>query len=73
MDKARVLELVAESIEVPVADLDSSLDLRAAQWDSLADLIFIGKLDEEFSLSIESDDLQSCRTAQDFVDLVLSR
>lgn len=70
MTDEQILQVIADTLQVDVSSLKNDVDYRATSWDSLADLIFIGKVDDEFSKSISTEALADCRYVPDFVELV---
>lgn len=70
MTDEQILQVIAETLQVDVSNLKNDVDYRATSWDSLADLIFIGKVDEEFSKTISTETLANCRFVPEFVELV---
>lgn len=70
MNNEKILAVIADTLQVEVESLDSSVDYRSTNWDSLADIIFISKVDEEFGKSIDADALAECKFIDDFVRLV---
>ena len=72
MSETEILEILAKTLEVPSGSISTEEDLRAANWDSLADIIFIGAVDDAFDKTIDPDKLSKCVVAQDFIDLVIA-
>ncbi|MDQ3019438.1 MAG: acyl carrier protein [Bacteroidota bacterium] len=46
---------------------------KIEQWDSLAMLSLLAKLDSEYNVSLTAKDLNSCNTVTELYDLVKSR
>lgn len=71
MLESEILEIVTKTLEVPSGSINPNDDLRANNWDSLADIIFIGAIDDAYGKTLNPEDLAKCTTAQDFITLVI--
>ena len=65
MDEKVFLELVAEILEVDVADVKLTDELEAIEWDSLANISFIAEIDNAIGVEIDADDLSKAKTVAD--------
>lgn len=74
MSTKRFLEVVEEALGIPegtTAETDRIADL--AEWDSVGALSVIALLDEQFGVSLDAGDLQSCETLGDLAAIILKR
>lgn len=65
MDEKAFLELVAEILEVDVADVSMTDELDAVGWDSLSNISFIAEVDGAVGVTIDADELASAKTVSD--------
>lgn len=69
MTNERKLELLAETMDVDVADLAENKSLSdIEEWDSVSAISFIAMLDDEFGKTISAGDLKRCKTVADLMD-----
>ena len=69
MTNEKKLELLAETMDVDVADLTESMTLSdIEEWDSVSAISFIAMLDDEFGKTISAGDLKRCKTVADLME-----
>ncbi len=68
--KDRFLNEVAALLNVKPDQLTYDLALNGDNWDSLATLSAIALVDQQFGITVATDDLVACRSAGEFIDLV---
>ncbi|MCE7480328.1 acyl carrier protein [Microbacterium profundi] len=69
MDEKAFLELVAEILEVDVADVNLTDELEEIGWDSLANISFIAEIDDAIGVEINADELAKVKTVADLKGL----
>lgn len=69
MDEQTFLQLVADILEVDVADVSLSGDLDTLGWDSLSNISFIAEVDERVGVTIDPDALADAATVADLQTL----
>ena len=56
--KEKVLELVAECLDMPVEDLNHDTDMDHLDgWDSMRNVMILSRLENEFDVMIPEDDI----------------
>ena len=56
--KDKVLELVAECLELPVTELSHDTDMDDVEgWDSMRNVMILSRLEDEFDVMIPEDDI----------------
>lgn len=56
--KDKVLELVAECLELPVTELSLETDMDDVEgWDSMRNVMILSRLEDEFDVMIPEDDI----------------
>jgi acyl carrier protein len=70
MLESEILEILCKTLEVPNGSISLEDDLRSKSWDSLADIIFIGAVDDAYGKTLNPEKLLMCSSAQDFITLV---
>lgn len=71
MDANKKLEMLAEVLDIDVADISADTDLDSLEeWDSMAYLNFIVLLDDEFEKKVESAVIKGCKKVSDLMDLM---
>lgn len=70
MNESEIIEIVMSTLEEKPSKIEMNESLRNLGWDSLADLIFIGTIDEKYSLALDADVLSKCETSRDLLNLV---
>ena len=71
MDK--LLEGLAEILEISPAEMTPELDLTQQAWDSLAVVSAIALIDECFGVTVEGAALAKCESIQQVQDLVRAK
>jgi len=70
----RLLEIVAESLEVDATDVRANLLFREhTDWNSLAALSLITAIEDEFGVVLGDSDLRAVQTAGELWELVEKR
>jgi len=69
MDNDQKLALLEDIMNLSAGDLSEELELsEISEWDSMAYLLFIDMLDEEFDKHIKISELKEYQTVQDLLD-----
>lgn len=69
MDSDRVIRLLEDAWGEPVGSLSSESEV-AGEWESVALLVFMATVDQEFGVVLSPERLLQCRTVADVVGLV---
>lgn len=69
MDEKAFLEIVAEILEVDVADVSMTDELEAVGWDSMSNISFIAEVDDAVGITIDADQLASAKTVAELHEL----
>ena len=67
MIKDEILKIIANTIEVD--SVEESLQLDSDIWDSLAIIIFIAAINQDYGKILEPERVFSAKTAQDLIDM----
>jgi len=67
MTKDEILKIIANTIEVD--SVEESLQLDSDIWDSLAIIIFIAAINQDYGKILEPEAVFSAKTAQDLIDM----
>ena len=67
MTKDEILKIIANTIEVD--SVEESLQLDSDIWDSLAIIIFIAAINQDYGKILEPELVFSAKTAQDLIDM----
>lgn len=71
MEMSKKLELLEEMLELGAGELSADMELRDVDgWDSMASLMFIVLMDEQFGKEINGADIQKLATVQDLLDIM---
>ena len=71
MKYKKVLNEIAQIMEINVADLDINLSLEQyGNWDSLVVISAIASIDQEFNVLLKGSEIEKCKTLQEIFDLV---
>ena len=66
---SQIINLIAECLEKEPKDIKSTDEFREyEEWDSLAYLSVIAKIDEDYHLVIPRDEFQKIRTIEDLAN-----
>lgn len=56
--KEKVIQLVAECLEIPIENLSLETDMDdVEEWDSMRNVMILSRLEEEFDTMIPEDDI----------------
>ncbi|RZL04456.1 MAG: acyl carrier protein [Rubrivivax sp.] len=66
-------EGLAEILEVPPAEINSSFDLTTHAWDSLAVVSTIALCDDCFNIMLSGQDLGKCQTVAEIEALIAAK
>jgi len=67
MTKDEILKIIANTIEVD--SVEESLQLNDDIWDSLAIIIFIAAINQDYGKILDPEEVFSAKTAKDLVDM----
>lgn len=71
METGKKLELLEEMLELDAGVLQPDMELAdIVEWDSMASLMFIVLMDEQFGKSINGEDIKKLATIQDVLDIM---
>lgn len=69
MDNEKKLSLLEDIMNLEAGDLSEELELsEISEWDSMAYLLFMDMLDEEFDKHIKISELKEFQTIQDLLE-----
>ena len=66
----KVLEIVAEILEIEISEITLDTKLDDDNWDSLAVVTFISEIDTEFDIVVSPTQVNNVSTVANLVDLV---
>jgi acyl carrier protein len=66
----KILDIIADIMEVDVNEIDINTELNEDIWDSLAVVTYISEVDSTFEQIISPVRVSSAKTVSDLVDLV---
>ncbi|WP_146490016.1 phosphopantetheine-binding protein [Vibrio sp. T20] len=66
----KILEIIAEIIEVELDELSLSMELDEDNWDSLAVVSFISEIDSEFEQVLSPSEVNSVKSVSDLIQLI---
>jgi len=69
--ESQVIEMVAEQVHKPVAEVGVGSDLATLGADSLDRVELIMKLEEEFHIEVKDEEAEQLVTVRDLVDYVM--
>ncbi|TWI19969.1 acyl carrier protein [Sphingobacterium siyangense] len=70
MNTAKFLELVRDELELD-SDLHVSTNLKELdEWDSMAAMVLIGLVSNEFDVNLTGDDINSITTVQSLIEKI---
>lgn len=69
-NEKKVMEIIAEILEVEVDELTLTTELNEDLWDSLAVVTFISEVDSNFEKIISPAEVSAAKTVADLVSLV---
>jgi acyl carrier protein len=70
MEEARFLELVEKTLEAKPGTIHLADSLKNMGWDSLADIIFISIMDDDFNAPVDTQRLAECSNFDQLFELV---
>jgi len=71
METSKKLELLEEMLELDAGTLQPDMELDGIdEWDSMASLMFIVLMDEQFGKAINGEDIKKLATIQDVLDIM---
>lgn len=74
MERDEIVRSLEKLIRLPAEALNGSEKLNALDgWDSLAMIEFIALMDEDFGVDLQAEQVRTCKTVQDLVDLAVAR
>lgn len=68
----RVIEIVAETLDIDASELNEDTDFESLDADSLDLLELVTAFEDEFALRIADDQLQDIKSIRQSVDLILN-
>ena len=66
----KLLEIVAEIVEVEIEDLSLDTELNEDNWDSLAVITFISEVDSEFDIVVSPSKVAEVTKISDLLELI---
>lgn len=69
-NETKLMEIIAEILEVDVDELTFNTELNEDLWDSLAVVTFISEVDSNFEKIISPAEVSAVKTVADLVSLV---
>lgn len=69
-NETKLMEIIAEILEVDVDELTFNTELNEDLWDSLAVVTFISEVDSNFEKIISPAEVSAVKTVADLVNLV---
>jgi len=72
MEEHELIAIVEEALNVKPGTVSLDTDLKSADWDSLANVVFISEVDDKLRLTLDAQRLSACATPRDLLDLVNS-
>lgn len=74
MENNDILRSLEKLIRQPAGSLNGPETLKSLDgWDSLAMIEFISMMDEEYGVDLEAEQVRTCKTVQDLMELAESR
>ena len=70
MKKSEFFAEIAEILGVSVEDVIEDASLEALGWDSLANVAFLGFVDEKLNLAVSPKSISACIFVRDLVSLL---
>ena len=70
MTKQEFLRQIEIILECPQGNINEASKLNDIGWDSLSVVSFIALIDKEFQISIAADDINSCETVNELMELL---
>jgi acyl carrier protein len=67
MTKDEILKIIANTIEVD--SVEESLQLNDDIWDSLAIIVFIAAINQDYGKILDPEGVFSAKTAKDLIDM----
>ncbi len=71
MTKQEFIDLLAEELEVEDVRLEESTILKSlVEWDSMAIMVVIGLLDENFGIKVTAEQFKSIKTIGSIIEVI---
>ncbi len=71
METSKKLEMLEEMLELDAGTLEPAMELDDVDgWDSMASLMFIVLMDEQFGKEVNGEDIKKFTTVQDILDIM---
>ena len=71
METSKKLEMLEEMLELDAGTLEPDMELDGVDgWDSMASLMFIVLMDEQFGKEVNGEDIKKLTTVQDILDIM---
>ncbi len=71
METSKKLEMLEEMLELDAGTLEPDMELDSVDgWDSMASLMFIVLMDEQFGKEVNGEDIKKLTTVQDILDIM---
>ncbi|KJG09218.1 acyl carrier protein [Photobacterium kishitanii] len=68
--ESKLLEIIAEIIEVEIEDISLDTELNEENWDSLAVITFISEVDSEFDMVVSPSKVSEVSKISDLLELI---
>ena len=73
MESNELIAIVAEAVEVPTSSLTLQTELDSLpEWNSISMLSIIGKVDTNYGVTLNSADIQDCKTVGELIDSIVA-
>ncbi|ASK69874.1 hypothetical protein CF168_13985 [Shewanella bicestrii] len=69
-NETKLMEIIAEILEVDIGELTFNTELNEDLWDSLAVVTFISEVDSNFEKIISPAEVSAAKTVADLLSLV---
>lgn len=68
-NSSKIIDIISECLEIPKGSLSGNERIEdIAEWDSLKNMMIIGRLEKEYNISIPTTDLMNLVSIQAFID-----
>ena len=70
----KIEEIISESFNVPANSItDDSVLMEFEEWDSMAHMFFITKVEEGFAINLDGDEIANMRSVKDIKKVLESK